>query len=114
MVGFGGAGPLACVVAPFVSALVWSKQGWEVGENPVSISFKFLWTIFEPVLFCITGAQIKLYLLDGNIMLIGTELVNYLCKIVIGSLGDIRYCDVCKTKKRSSFCVSKKLRPMHF
>ncbi|XP_030768126.1 advillin-like isoform X3 [Sitophilus oryzae] len=74
-VGFGGAGPLACVVAPFVSVLYWTKQGWKLGDNPVAISFRILWFIFEPVLFAITGAQVRITQLDGNVMLIGSGIL---------------------------------------
>lgn len=70
-VGYGGAGPLGCVIAPYVASLRWTKQGWKVGENPVSESFKMLWSVFEPILFGITGAQIKVDQLQSDLILIG-------------------------------------------
>lgn len=57
--GYEGAGPLAVVFAAFVSNLFWCKQGWEVEDNPVSTAFEIFWMIFEPILFGITGATIK-------------------------------------------------------
>jgi hypothetical protein len=31
-IGYGGAGPLGCITAAFVSCYFWSKQGWEVED----------------------------------------------------------------------------------
>jgi hypothetical protein len=31
-IGYGGAGPLGCITAAFVSGFVWTKQGWEVED----------------------------------------------------------------------------------
>jgi hypothetical protein len=31
-VGYGGAGPLGCITAAFVSCYFWSKQGWEIED----------------------------------------------------------------------------------
>ncbi|XP_050309303.1 sodium/hydrogen exchanger 9B1-like [Anthonomus grandis grandis] len=70
-IGYGGAGPLACVAGAFTALVVWTKQGWDVEENPASESFEILWMFFEPILFSITGAQIRLNELDGNVVLLG-------------------------------------------
>ncbi|XP_060517632.1 sodium/hydrogen exchanger 9B1-like [Cylas formicarius] len=74
-VGYGGAGPLACVVAAFTSIIGWMKQGWNNEENPVAVSFEIIWMFFEPILFGITGAQIRLNELDGQIVLIGVGIL---------------------------------------
>lgn len=58
-IDYEGAGPLAVVFAAFVSNLFWCKQGWEVEDNPVSTAFEIFWMIFEPILFGLTGATIK-------------------------------------------------------
>ncbi|CAH0390299.1 unnamed protein product [Bemisia tabaci] len=58
--GMEGAGPLGVIAAAFMCSLFWSKQGWEVGENPVSTAFEIFWMIFEPILFGLTGTQIKI------------------------------------------------------
>ncbi|RZC36988.1 mitochondrial sodium/hydrogen exchanger 9B2, partial [Asbolus verrucosus] len=71
LIGYGGAGPLGCVAAAFISLYFWSKQGWEIEDNPAATAFEIFWMIFEPILFSITGAQIKLNELDGNIVSIG-------------------------------------------
>ncbi|KAL1494854.1 hypothetical protein ABEB36_010373 [Hypothenemus hampei] len=70
-IGYGGAGPLGCVSAAFTSLVVWSKQGWDVEDSPAHEAFEILWMFFEPILFAITGAQIKLNELDGGVVLIG-------------------------------------------
>ncbi|XP_019757159.1 sodium/hydrogen exchanger 9B1 isoform X3 [Dendroctonus ponderosae] len=69
--GYSGAGPLGCVTAAFTALVVWSKQGWDIEKNPASEGFEILWMFFEPILFSVTGAQIKFSELDGNILLMG-------------------------------------------
>lgn len=58
-IGFEGAGPLGVVFAAFVSNYFWCQQGWEVEDNPVATAFEIFWMIFEPILFGITGAAVK-------------------------------------------------------
>ncbi|XP_012275052.1 sodium/hydrogen exchanger 9B2 isoform X3 [Orussus abietinus] len=67
----GGAGPLAVVAAAFVSCYFWQKQGWEVDDNPVATSFEIFWMIFEPILFAVTGTQIKISELEGSTVYLG-------------------------------------------
>lgn len=64
----GGAGPLAVVAAAFVSCYFWQQEGWEVDDNPVATSFEIFWMIFEPILFGVTGTQIKINELEGKIV----------------------------------------------
>ena len=40
-VGLGGAGPLAVVAAAFVSAFLWSKDGWDIEDVSVQIFLEF-------------------------------------------------------------------------
>lgn len=47
--GYGGAGPLGAVVAAFVSLVFWTKQGWNIEDNPASTAFEIFWMIVEPV-----------------------------------------------------------------
>lgn len=68
---YDGAGPLGCFTAAFMCSNYWSKQGWEVDENPAATAFQIFWMIFEPILFGITGAQIKLNELDPNFVYVG-------------------------------------------
>lgn len=67
----GGAGPLAVVAAAFVSCYFWQKEGWEVDDNPVATSFEIFWMIFEPILFGVTGTQIKINELSGKTVYLG-------------------------------------------
>lgn len=67
----GGAGPLAVVAAAFISCYFWQKQGWEVDDNPVATAFEIFWMIFEPILFGVTGAQIKIDELEGKTVYLG-------------------------------------------
>ncbi|XP_026461632.1 sodium/hydrogen exchanger 9B2 [Ctenocephalides felis] len=88
-IGFEGAGPLAVVAAAFVSCYFWSQQGWEVEDNPVSTAFEIFWMIFEPILFGITGAGIKINELDGSIVSLGVGclitgiLVRIVCTVIV-------------------------------
>ncbi|KAJ8915606.1 hypothetical protein NQ315_003390 [Exocentrus adspersus] len=68
LIGYGGAGPLGCVTAAFVCLVVWTRQGWEIEDNPAATAFQIFWMIFEPILFGITGASVKLNELDGNVV----------------------------------------------
>lgn len=90
MIGFGGAGPLACVAAAFVSLVCWSRQGWDIEENPANTAFEIFWMIFEPILFGITGASIKLNKLDASLVcyclgiLITVIIIRILTTVVLG------------------------------
>lgn len=58
---YEGAGPLAVVFAAFTSSYFWCKQGWELEDNPVATAFEIFWMIFEPILFGLTGATVKVF-----------------------------------------------------
>lgn len=90
LIGYGGAGPLACVTAAFVSLVCWSRSGWEIDDNPAATAFEIFWMIFEPILFSITGAQIKLNELDPHIVsigvgcIIGGVLIRVVATVLVG------------------------------
>ncbi|CAH1388367.1 unnamed protein product [Nezara viridula] len=75
LVGLGGAGPLGCIAAAFLSVYAWTKQGWDVEDNPVATAFEIFWMIFEPILFTLTGTQIKMAEMDPNIAGIGAGIL---------------------------------------
>ncbi|KAL0273603.1 UNVERIFIED_CONTAM: hypothetical protein PYX00_006236 [Menopon gallinae] len=70
-IGFGGAGPLGCVTLAFVSFLFWGKQGWDVEDNPAATAFEIFWMIFEPILFGITGTEVKIDEMEPTLVGIG-------------------------------------------
>lgn len=74
-IGFEGAGPLGVVFAAFVSNYFWCQQGWEIEDNPVATAFEIFWMIFEPILFGITGASVKINELDPHIVTIGVGIL---------------------------------------
>ncbi|XP_066138984.1 sodium/hydrogen exchanger 9B2-like isoform X1 [Euwallacea fornicatus] len=82
-IGYGGAGPLGCVSAAFTALVVWCKQGWHFEENSANEGFEILWMFFEPILFSVTGAQIKFHELDGHIILLGLSILAASCIIRI-------------------------------
>ncbi|XP_025196297.1 sodium/hydrogen exchanger 9B1 isoform X1 [Melanaphis sacchari] len=59
-----GAGPLAVIISSFTSIYFWTKQGWNIEDNPVATAFEIFWMICEPILFGLTGTQIVLKELD--------------------------------------------------
>ncbi|KAI4466975.1 sodium/hydrogen exchanger family [Holotrichia oblita] len=61
--GYGGAGPLGCIVAAFVASLGWRKQGWGT-SNPVRMNFALLWKFFEPISFGLIGMEVNLQILE--------------------------------------------------
>lgn len=75
LIGYGGAGPLACVAASFTCLVFWSKQGWDIEDNPAATAFEIFWMIFEPILFGITGTQVKFSELDSNVVYVGTGIL---------------------------------------
>ncbi|XP_030768123.1 LOW QUALITY PROTEIN: sodium/hydrogen exchanger 9B2-like [Sitophilus oryzae] len=93
-IGYGGAGPLGCVIGAFTALVLWSKQGWSVEDNPANEGFEILWMVFEPILFAVTGAQIKLNELDGHILLLGFAILS--TGIIIRLAGTIALGIGCK------------------
>ena len=87
----GGAGPLAVVAAAFVSCYFWQTQGWEVDDNPVATAFEIFWMICEPILFGVTGAQIKIDELEGKTVYLGVSclLAGIIIRIVVTILVGI-------------------------
>lgn len=90
LIGFGGAGPLGCVAAAFTCILFWTKQGWEIEDNPAATAFEIFWMIFEPILFSVTGAQVKFNQLDktvvyyGVAILVSAVIIRIACTILLG------------------------------
>lgn len=90
VIGFEGAGPLAAVTLAFVSIVYWTRQGWDIEDNPAITSFEIFWIIIQPVLFGVTGAQIRLNELDGSVVawgfgiLIVGILTRILSTVVVG------------------------------
>ncbi|RUS84137.1 hypothetical protein EGW08_008111 [Elysia chlorotica] len=98
-VGWAGAGPLAALTLPFVAALRWRaelaegekvefdkgvKMGYAsrlvgcflVGENnPVQDVVGVLWMIFQPLLFGLIGAEVKINSLSGGTVGLGVAVL---------------------------------------
>ncbi|KAK9879223.1 hypothetical protein WA026_004068 [Henosepilachna vigintioctopunctata] len=89
--GYGGAGPLGCVAAAFTAIYFWTKQGWDIEDNPAATAFDIFWIMCEPVLFGVTGTQLKISELSGDIVVISFGIlmvgiiVRIIATIVIGS-----------------------------
>lgn len=107
-IGFEGAGPLGVVFAAFVSNYFWCQQGWEVEDNPVSTAFEIFWMIFEPILFGITGAAIKINELDPNIVTIGLTIITAASILRILSTVAIAFGDRLNLKEKVRFILGSK------
>lgn len=84
LIGFGGAGPLACVSAAFFSLVGWNKLGWNLKENPAIVAFRIFWMAFEPILFGLTGASINFSQLDSDVVYISIGILIAAAIIRIG------------------------------
>ncbi|XP_014235913.1 sodium/hydrogen exchanger 9B2-like isoform X1 [Trichogramma pretiosum] len=85
-INLGGAGPLAVVAAAFVSAFMWSRDGWDIEDNPVATAFEIFWMIFEPILFALTGTQIRFEDFGGSIdvyQVIGCLLAAIVIRLIV-------------------------------
>ncbi|KAL5279795.1 SLC9B2 family protein [Megaselia abdita] len=105
-IGYEGAGPLGVVFAAFTSNLFWCKQGWEVEDNPVSTAFEIFWMIFEPILFGVTGATIKIRELDPEIVTIATAVIFTGAIIRILCTAGIAFGDRLNTKEKFFVALS--------
>ncbi|XP_067004153.2 sodium/hydrogen exchanger 9B2 isoform X2 [Anabrus simplex] len=103
-IGFGGAGPLGCVAAAFVSVYHWSQQGWEIEDNPVATAFEIFWMIFEPILFGITGTQIKINELEPHTVSIGLACLG--AGVLIRILSTVGLAIGCKLNLKEKIFVA--------
>ena len=62
-----GAGPLAVLVMAFVVGLGWRRQGWG-DDNPVTSHLATAWTLLQPLLFSLIGAEVDTDKLDTNVL----------------------------------------------
>ncbi|GFR84750.1 mitochondrial sodium/hydrogen exchanger 9B2-like [Elysia marginata] len=72
---WAGAGPLAALTLPFVAALRWRSQLGEGVKNPVQDVVGILWMIFQPLLFGLIGAEVKIDSLDGDTVGLGVAVL---------------------------------------
>ncbi|XP_049949549.1 sodium/hydrogen exchanger 9B2-like [Schistocerca serialis cubense] len=92
ILGYDGAGALACITAAFVACCGWKAQGWSAEYNPVSSIFSVIWEIFQPILFGLIGTEILISQLDGATVLRGmgvlfVGLLVRVCASCIATLG---------------------------
>jgi NhaP-type Na+/H+ or K+/H+ antiporter len=64
-VNINGAGAYACLTVAFVSALRW--RNYQLDE-PIEEALKIIWSICQPFLFSLIGAEVKLESLGGNVI----------------------------------------------
>ncbi|KAJ8915608.1 hypothetical protein NQ315_003392 [Exocentrus adspersus] len=123
LVGYGGAGPLGCVTSAFVALTFWSKQGWDVEDNPAATSFEIFWMIFQPILFGVTGARVRLNELDRDtvfmavgiliaatiIRILATTAVSVGCRLNLKEKVFVAICWMCKAMVQAALgpvCLS--------
>ncbi|TDG45673.1 hypothetical protein AWZ03_007948 [Drosophila navojoa] len=98
--GFEGAGPLGVVFSSFISNYYWCKDGWTIDDNPVSTAFEIFWMIFEPILFGVTGATIKIRELDSGVLYMGALCIFAGVVIRIFITAGIAFGDRLNTKEK--------------
>ena len=79
-----GAGPLAVLVMAFLVGLGWRRQGW-ADSNPVTDVLADLWTVLQPLLFSLIGAEVDLAKLDLNVLGLAVAVLSPCC-----------WCPLCK------------------
>ncbi|XP_067620835.1 sodium/hydrogen exchanger 9B1 isoform X2 [Eurosta solidaginis] len=104
--GYEGAGPLAVVFAAFTSNLFWIQQGWEAEDNPVGTAFEIIWMIFEPILFSVTGATIKISELEGDLVYLGLTCIAISSVLRIFCTAGIAFGDRLNTKEKFFVAIS--------
>lgn len=100
MCATSGAGPLGVVFAAFISNYFWCQQGWEIEDNPVGTAFEIFWMIFEPILFGITGAAIKIDELDAHDVSIAVSILVACGVLRIIVTASIAFGDNLNTKEK--------------
>ena len=83
-----GAGPLAVLVMAFIVGLGWRRQGW-TDDNPVTASLASAWTILQPLLFSLIGAEVDLAQLDLNVLGLGVAVlcIGLVVRLVVSQLA---------------------------
>ncbi|XP_024086022.1 sodium/hydrogen exchanger 9B2-like isoform X2 [Cimex lectularius] len=74
VIHYSGAGPLACIVSAFTASLAWKIQGWST-HHPVVEAFGTIWTIIQPMLFGLIGAEVDVKLLHADTILKGIAVI---------------------------------------
>ncbi|XP_050360813.1 sodium/hydrogen exchanger 9B2-like isoform X3 [Nymphalis io] len=65
---WGGISGVAIMVCAGAAATRWARCDWPINNNPVSEVYKLLWTIFEPMLFTLSG-----YFLEAVLVRVATD-----------------------------------------
>ncbi|XP_037084502.1 sodium/hydrogen exchanger 9B2-like [Pollicipes pollicipes] len=65
-VGCSGAGALGALTLSFVAGHGWRQRGWTGDTNPVSEAYGILWFVFQPILFGLIGAEIRVDALKAD------------------------------------------------
>lgn len=104
LLGYEGAGPLGTVTAAFVCLVYWSKSGWDIEENPAATAFEIFWSVFQPILFSVTGAQIHIAELEGSIVTVGVGIL--IAGIVLRILATVLVGIGCKLNLKEKLFVS--------
>ena len=83
-----GAGPLAVLVMAFVVGLGWRRQGW-ADTNPVTEVLADLWTILQPLLFSLIGAEVDLAKLDLEVLGLAVVVlvIGLIVRLIISQLS---------------------------
>ena len=84
-----GAGPLAVLVMAFIVGLGWRRQGWTDENSGVTAGLASAWTILQPLLFSLIGAEVDLAKLDLNVLGLGVAVlcIGLVVRLVVSQLA---------------------------
>lgn len=86
---WSGVGPLGCLTVAFVAALGWRKERSDEDKDPVEEVMSVLWMIFQPLLFGLIGAAVRLDALSGETVGLGIAVlgIGLVIRIVVAYLA---------------------------
>uniref|UniRef100_H2Z5K9 Cation/H+ exchanger transmembrane domain-containing protein n=1 Tax=Ciona savignyi TaxID=51511 RepID=H2Z5K9_CIOSA len=98
---FPGAGALAAIVTPFVAALRWKSD-----KEPISRFVGSFWTVFEPIMFGLIGAEIAIEKMDGKAVAMGIA-VLLICLLfrTLATFGAVSFAGL-NVKEKLFVCFS--------
>lgn len=101
-----------CVYLSFARNYFWCKEGWELEDNPVGTAFEIFWMFFEPALFGVTGATIRIDELGEQLdyMAIGVGILVVTGVVRIFSTAFIAFGDNLNTKEKVRTILARNFR----
>ena len=97
LIDLPGAGPLAVLVTSFTVGVGWRRQSGYTEHNPVTQHLSQLWTLLQPLLFSLIGAEVDLGELDSSVVGLATAVlcIGLIIRLMVSQLavmgGDLSF-----------------------